>query len=598
MDGETGEDGNDSVPAPVAAPDDAGPCDGADADDDQADADAAWSPEYDRTRETLRWLRDKRRAHRGQRNRDLAVTAYGLLLLGVGYGSTLGYRFAQRLGHLAADDHTSEATGRALSAVLVLLACGLAVLAARDALWRGPVLVPRPDLSWPLAQPVRRDRLLRPAFRLTTALMTVGGVLCAVGGAVLLRLTGTTALGPALALCMPAGVCLPLLAAALALQVERRLSWARRVRTLTPYAVLLLIALAGQAAWAAASGGPAGGQRAVLRVLETAELWSGPWGWAVQPILHASSGHVPGWSMATALLAVVTAAAVVHADRTAGTIPTRRLRARAATAATVASVLWSVEPRAAKLAVAEALADGASGTRRRLPAPRSRRLVVAWRDAVALLRGPGRLVGAALWIAAGAGAASVAVALEGAARLVVLAVALALGWFGVGRLAETARLEADDLRRSSWSPFRFRGLMFQHALVPAALGAVLTTLAAVPFALYGGERALLLMPLCAPPFAAAAVLAAVRGPVRTELMSLGLVTPAGDASAFVFLFWYAAPFLTTVTVLTAGLGTSGVLDPGAPAEAFLRPVMTALTLTSGLLFATARRVKKLLRPAV
>ncbi|MGY1438987.1 DUF6297 family protein [Streptomyces reniochalinae] len=589
------EDGEDWPPGPVAARDDAGPDHGADAADDPA-ADAAWSPEYDRTRETLRWLRDKRRAHRGQRNRDLAVTAYAVLLLGVGYGSTLGYRFAQRLGHLAADDHTCEAIRRALPAVLILLACGLAVLAARDALWRGPVLVSRPDLSWPLAQPVRRERMLRPAFRLTASLMTLGGVLCAVGGAVLLRLTGSAPLGPALALSLPAGVCLPLLAAALALHVERRARWARRVRKLTPYAVLLLVALAGQAAWAASADRPADGQRAVLRVLEAAELWSGPWGWAAQPVLHATGGHAPGWPVATALLVAVTAAAVSHAHRSAGTIPTRRLRARAATAATVASVLWSVELRAAKLAVAEALADGASGTRRRLPAPRSRRLVVVWRDAVALLRAPGRLVGAALWIAAGAGTASVAVASEGAARLVVLAVALALGWFGVGRLAETARLEADDLRRSSWSPFRFRGLMFQHALVPAALGAVLAALAAVPFALYGGERALLLMPLCAPPFAAAAVLAAVRGPVRTELMSLGLVTPAGDASAFVFLFWYAAPFLTTVTSLTAGLARSGALDPGAPAEALLRPVMTTLTLTAGLLFATARRVKKLLHP--
>ncbi|WP_369208122.1 hypothetical protein, partial [Streptomyces sp. PU-14G] len=584
------------APGPAAEPGDAGPRGETDTPDDPG-ADAAWSAEYDRTRETLTWLRDKRRAHRGQRNRDLAVTVYGLLLLGVGYGSTLGYRFAQRLGHLAAHDGTVEAIRRALPAVLVLMACGLAVLAARDALWRGPVLVPRPALSWPLAQPVRRDRVLRPAFRLTAVLMTVGGMLCAVGGAVLLRLTGSAALGPALALCMPAGVCLPLLAAALALQVERRVSWARRVRTLTPYAVLLLVALAGQAAWAAASAGPAGGERALLRVLETAELWSGPWGWAAQPILHACAGHAPGWPVAAVLLVAVTAVATWHADLTAGEIPSRRLRARAATAATVASVLWSVELRAAKLAVTEALADGASGTRRRLSAPRSRRLAVVWRDALALLRAPGRLVGAALWIAAGAGAASVAVAWEGAARLIALAVALALGWFGVGRLAETARLEADDLRRSSWSPFRFRTLMFQHALVPAALGVVLAALAAVPFALHGGERALLLMPLCAPPFAVAAVLAAVRGPVRMELMSLGLVTPAGDASAFVFLFWYAAPFLTTVASLTAGLGTSGALDPGAPAGALVRPVVTALTLTTGLLFATARRVKALLRPA-
>ncbi|MFE9381952.1 hypothetical protein ACFYMO_01760 [Streptomyces sp. NPDC007025] len=108
---------------------------------------------------------------------------------------------------------------------------------------------------------------------------------------------------------------------------------------------------------------------------------------------------------------------------------------------------------------------------------------------------------------------------------------------------------------------------------------------------------MLLMPLCAPPFAAAAVLAAVRGPVRTELLSLGLVTPAGDASVFVFLFWYAAPFLAAVAPLTVGLASGGVLDPGAQVLDAVRPVATAVGLSCALLFATARSAAKLRRPA-
>ena len=549
---------------------------------------AEWTDADDRTFETLHWLRVKRRAYRRQRNRDLAVSGYAALLLAVGYGSTLGYRFVQQLGHLTAQDGAADAVRRGMPAALVLLACGLAVLAARDALWRGPVLVPQPDLAWLLSQPICRERVLGPAFRLTVALTAVGGALCAVGGAVLLRLTGLAQLGTALGLCLPAGVCLPLLAAAFALHVERSAAVARRVRVLTPYAVLLLTLLAGQAARAAT------GRRSAL--LETVELWSGPWGWAALPVLHATGGQAAGWPSALVLLCAVTAAAVAHAFRRAGTIPTRRLRARAVTAATVASVLWSAELRAAKLAVGEALADGASGPRRRWPMPRSRRLVVVWRDAVALLRAPGRAVSAALWTAAAAGTAGGAVALEGKARIVVLALALALGWFAVGRLAETARLEADDIGRSSWSPFRLAALMVQHTIVPVLVGAVFALLAAVPFALHGGGWALLLMPLCVPPFAAAAVLAAVRGPVRTELLSLGLVTPAGDASVFVFAFWYAAPFLTTVGSLTAGLGLSGVLDPGAQAASMLGPAATAVGLTSALLFATVRRARKLHSP--
>ncbi|MFI8853139.1 hypothetical protein ACIGW3_23525 [Streptomyces sp. NPDC053499] len=548
---------------------------------------AEWTDEDDRTPETLRWLRERRQAYRRQRNRDLAVTGYTLLLFAVGYGSTLGYRFVQRLGHLTAREETAEAVRRAFPAALVLLACALAVFAARDALWRGPVLVPRHEVSWLLSQPVRRERVLRPAFRLTAALMTACGVLGAVGCGVLLRLTGLAELGPALGSSLPAGVCLPLLAAALGLQVERSGRWAWWVRALTPYAVLVLLLLAGQAALAAT------GLRSAL--LETVELWSGPWGWAAQPVLHATGGRAEGWPWAVLLLCAGTAAAVVHAFAVAGTIPTRRLRARAATAATVASVLWSAELRAAKLAIGEALADGAARPRRRLPMPRSRRLVVVWRDTVALLRAPGSVLSAALWTAAAAGTVGLAAALDGAARIAVLAGALTLGWFAVGRLAETARLEADDVRRSSWSPYRLGALMVRHTLVPALVGGVFALLAAVPFALQGGERALLLMPLCAPPFAAAAVVAAVRGPVRTDLLSLGLVTPAGDASVFVFLAWYATPFLTTVGSLTAAVGLSGVLDSGAPAGAVLRPVSAAVGLTSALLFAAARRARKLHR---
>ncbi|OEV24665.1 hypothetical protein AN220_17875, partial [Streptomyces nanshensis] len=168
---------------------------------------AAWTAADDRTSETLDLLRGKRRAHRSRRNRDLAVTGYAVLLMAVGYGGTLGYRLVRRLERLTAQDATAEAVRSALPAVLMLPACALALLAVRDALWRGPVLVPRCDLDWLLAHPVRRSRVLLPAFRLSAALTAAAGALCAIGGAVLLRLSGLAELGPALALCLPGGVC-------------------------------------------------------------------------------------------------------------------------------------------------------------------------------------------------------------------------------------------------------------------------------------------------------------------------------------------------------------------------------------------------------
>ncbi|WP_330318665.1 DUF6297 family protein [Streptomyces platensis] len=545
----------------------------------------AWTSEYDRTSETLRWLRDKRRGHRSSRNRDLGVIGYSLVLLAGGYGTTFVYRFAKRLEHAAAQGDNLEAIRRALPAGLVLLALSLAVIAARDALWRGPVIVPGPDAAWLLSQPVDRTRVLRPYFRLTAGLAVAGGVLCAVAGSVLLRLTGLSSLAAGLAGCLPAGLCLPLLAVVLALQVERRTSLGVRVRAWTPYAVLLLVVLVAQTGWAAA------GHR--LPVLEQIELWSGPWGWAAQPVVHAAGGSASAWPAAVALLVVLTAAATRYAHTASATVPTRQLRARAATAATVASVLWSVELRAAKLAVSEALGRDGRKARRRLPMPRSKYLVVMWRDAVALLRAPGLVGSAALWTAAAAAIAGLAASLDGRSRTAAVVMALTLGYLAVGRLTESARLEADDLRRSSWSPFRFATVMLHHAIVPAALGAVLACLAAVPFALNGGIWALVLMPVCALPFAAASVLAAVRGPVRSELLFIGIPTPFGDLSFFVFLFWYAAPLLISVTALSFAL--EAVLAHGAGIDALACMVLVALALTAVLLLGASHLAKKLRR---
>ena len=560
-----------------------------DSGDDGENDGAGWTPDLDRTTETLSRLRELRRDHRGRRKRELGVLAYTLFLFALGYGSTLGYRFARQLEYAAAQGDTAEALRRALPSSLVLAALALALAAARDALWRGPVVVPRPALAWLLDQPVDRARVLRPAFRLTAVLALAAGVLGAEGGAALLWLTGLAPLGEALALCLPAGTCLPLLAVALALQVERHPRLARRIRALTPYVVVLMAALTGAAAWGAA------GKR--LGVVEACLLWSGPWGWAAVPVVHTvggpASGAAAAWPVAVALLGCCTLAAFWHAHRGAPSVPSRLLRARAATAATVASVLWSAELRAARLAVSEAMDGQGSRPRRvRLPMPRNRRLVVVWRDAAALLRSPGRLGGAALWTAAGAGLAALAASLHSpGGRTVLLAVALLLGYVGVGKLAEPARLEADDLRRSAWSPFRFTTLMLHHALVPALAGGLLALLAAVPFALNGGSRALALMPLCALTFAAAAVLAAVRGPVRTGLLFLGVPTPFGDPGVVVFVLWYAAPALVSVTGLTLALG--GTLAPGPAAGVPGSTGALLVALPAGLLLVAHRLSAKL-----
>ncbi|CAM5573720.1 MULTISPECIES: DUF6297 family protein [Streptomyces] len=546
---------------------------------------AVWNEqEDDRTVETLRWLRDKRRAHQRQRRRDRAVLAYCVVLAVLGYGGGYAFRFLRSLKIGADHGSLGADLQRTLPGAFVVVALALAVLAARDALWRGPVVVSGPSAGWLLAQPVRRGAVLRPAFRMSAVLAMAAGALAATAAAVVLHVTGLASFGGALAALFPAGVCLPLLAVSLGMAVERRSQSARLVRRLTAPAALLLALAAGQTALAF------GGHR--WAPVEWAELWSGPWGWAAQPVVAVTGGQAPGWPVALVLLAAVTAAAAGYAHRDAAHVPNAQLRGRAATASAVTSGVFALELRAAKLAVLEAGGD-APKRRVRLPAPPHRYLIVVWRDLLALLRMPGRLGRAVAWTAAAAAAVGLGAGPVAERRVLGLAVGLLCGYAAVGALAEPARLETDDARRAAWSPFRLRTLMLHHAIVPAALGALLGLLAAVPYALAGAGWALLLMPLCAAPFAAAAVFGACRGPARTDLLFVGGATPMGGPGPFLFAAWYAAGPLVSVTGLTLVLNPA--LAHGPDARSVLQAGVMALVLTAGLLFFAGRSASRLVR---
>ncbi|MEU7042569.1 hypothetical protein AB0A77_16095 [Streptomyces varsoviensis] len=547
--------------------------------------DDVWSEEHDdRTDETLRWLRDKRRAHQRQRRRDTAVLIYCVILAVLGYGSGYVIRFLKELQVSADYSGVGDDVRHTLPAVFVGVSVGLALLAARDALWRGPVVVPGPNVGWVLAHPVRRAAVLKPRFRFSAALALLPGVLAALAAAVVLRVIDLASFGGALLAALPAALCLPLLAVTLGMVVEGRPPLARRVRRLTAPAVLLLALLAVQIGLAS------GGHR--LAALEWIELWSGPWGWAAQPLIAATGGSAPGWPAAVVLLAAAAAIALRYGHQQAAHVPTAQLRGRAATSSAVSAGMWSLELRAAKLAVLEA--GGAEPTWRvSARAPRNKYLVVLWRDLLALARTPGRLGRALTWTGCAAVTSGLGVELGGEKRVIGLVLGLLFGYFAVGALAETARLETDDVRRASWSPFRFRTLMLQHAIVPAVLGALLGLLAAVPYAVAGERRPLLLMPVCALPFAAAAVFAACRGPARTDLMFVGGGLPTGGAGPFLFMAWYAAGPLVSVGGLTLVLNAA--LSRGLDGRGVLDAVCMAAALTAGLLFFAARSANKLIR---
>ncbi|BAJ26181.1 MULTISPECIES: hypothetical protein [Kitasatospora] len=511
-------------------PDGPNQADGADEADDPGTP-AEWTADDDWTDEALALLRTLRAPHRRNRAKQIAFAAYCTVLLLLVWGGVPSFGLFLQASMGA--DYTRYGPGLLAAMPGGIAAVGLAVLllAVRDGLWRGPVVPPRATTDWLLAHPVRPRPVLRPWFWLSCGLAAFPGLIAALGGMVALGLTVRTGLPAALGWSLTGALGLPLLGVCAGLLVQRDPRAAHWARLLTPYATVLVLLFATQSALAAA-GHP-------VPWLERIELWSGPWGWAGVAALAPTPAAVPGGTLAAVLLVLSTALALLFADRAAGTVPLTLLRERARTAAGVMAALRTVEPRAAKLAVAEAT----GGTRRlrvRLPAPRRRALVMYWRDTLSLLRTPARPGRAVLLTVPAVLCAAPAHDTRGVLSWAVAALALLFGYLAVAQLLEPARIETDDVRRSSWSPYPFSGLMLRHAVVPALLALVLATAAAATLLLLGAGPVAWLAPLAVPPLAAAALVNACRGPARRDLLYRSPNPSGGSTGVAFFLAWYAA----------------------------------------------------------
>ncbi|MEU9133702.1 hypothetical protein AB0D08_37385 [Kitasatospora sp. NPDC048540] len=507
---------------------------------------APWSADDDWTDETLALLREMRAPHRRGRARQIGFAVYCALLVLVVWGVTPS--FGLLLQSSMGADYTAH--GRAILAALpsgvAALSLATLLLAARDGLWRGPVVPPRAATDWLLAHPLRPRRVLRPWFWLSAGLATVPGVLAAAGAMVVLALTVPAGLPAAFGWCLLGGVCVPLLATCLGLAVELDDRVAAAVRRLTPYVTVVVLLLTAQSVLAAR------GQR--IGWLERGELWSGPWGWAGLAALAPTPAARAGAWAAAGLLLAVTAVCVVLADRACGNVPVGRLRERARTAAGVLAALRTVELRAARLAVSGSAPSAVM--RLRLPAPRAPWLAVPWRDALALLRSPARPGRAVLLTVPAVGCAALVPSATGLARWGGTALALVFGYLAVAQLLEPARIETDDVRRASWSPYPVAGLMLRHAVVPTVLG-VLAGLAGAGAAVAAGAGARVwLVPVAVPALVGAGLVNACRGFVRRDLMYGGASrTPgSGGGGPVLFLAWYAAGPAVAVVVLAAPFG--------------------------------------------
>ena len=537
----------------------------------------------DSTGPTLSLLRGLRREHAKKQAASVAYWVYLVALVVAFYG---GAQIATEFHRLRHPPLPSAATPRVLHAApaaLTALALLVFLMLLRDALWRGPVTLPQVTVDWLLDTPVDRGRMLRPRFRVSSALATVAGAAVGVVPAaalVSLGLGGGTGhvlrLGAA---AVASATLLFALGAGAAGLIERYpVSW-RWLRRATPAALAVATVCAGLAAWAAL-GRPPG-------VLTAIALWSGPWGWAVQGTVALAGGPAPWWPAATALLGALAVLALACAHQAAAMVPGTALRARARTIGAMSAAVLSMDTRGVALAYGHA-----AGTRRarlRLRPPRRRALILLWRDLVALTRAPSRLVGAAALallavglVAAGGHGAQVSV--------VAVASGLALGYLAAAWLCEGARLDAEDTRRSAALPFRFGSLAWWHAAVPCLVlfvtaGVPVTALAVAA----GAPRFLALLAVTVPVLVGGALVNVFRPRFAPDLFG-GTETPVGNTAAITMVAWFAWGPVLALAPLTALL--SGAVGSPAPGP-LQRAVVIGALLAGGLGVYAARRAARL-----
>jgi len=271
-------------------------------------------------------------------------------------------------------------------------------------------------------------------------------------------------------------------------------------------------------------------------------LWCGPWGWAVQPLVAGS------WPLALALLAAASAGAVVLALARRGRCPAERHMLRAEARGGAVAALYSMNARYVRRSLTAVGAGPTAGRGAWLRAPRSPRLAVAWRDAVALLATPQRL-GEALVLAGGGTAVCL---VNGDHPAAVAGGALAV-YVGASRLLEPLRAETDQPGRTRvLLKARMGHVLSQHAIVPGVVVVVGALVAAVGCAVAGalpdhGGAAAVLVVAGTPAVALCAALSSRRGgQLPPSLLSVTYGDQTGMSGALIVGWIVVFPVLAVV----------------------------------------------------
>jgi hypothetical protein len=419
---------------------------------------------------------------------------------------------------------------------------------ARWGAFQGPVVYSVPDVTHLLGAPLPRRGLAAGRLRSALAAGAVAGALAA--GVVIVGLAGE---GRGIAVGRAAGLAvglaaLGLLGVAAAWAVERSSAWDRwTVRAIWPAAFV------GVGLTLAAGAG---------RVGREVALWSGPWGWTVQPGTHARTA---AWAAALVLLGIVAIAAAAATLRTAGECPTERHLRRAEARASAIASLASFDARSARVALRTA-GDNTAG-RDAAGLPRLRRLAtsrrfrhsavapIVWRDAVTARRTPGRVLEATVLTAAGA-----VLALTNAGRAASVAAAMLLVYLGAARMLWSLRAELDV-------PVRARLLLrpslgrvvAAHTVVPVVVVTAATALAAIACAVAGGlpaggGAAVLVALVAGPVVTCCAAMSARRGGRLPESVFAGALATDPSGGGLTILAW-----LAWWPALAAALGAAPLL---------------------------------------
>jgi hypothetical protein len=273
-------------------------------------------------------------------------------------------------------------------------------------------------------------------------------------------------------------------------------------------------------------------------------LWCGPWGWAVQPLAPGADA----WPGALGLMAVAAALVVVLAVARRGRCSTERHMLRAEARGGAVAALYSMNARYVRRSLSSVNAGPAAGRGARLKPPRSPRLAVVWRDAVAVLATPQRL-GETLVLAAG----GTAICLINAEHPAAVAGGALAVYVGASRLLEPLRAETDQPGRTRvLLRARMGHVLSQHAIVPAVVvlaGAVVASaVCAVAGALppHGAAAALLAVAVTPAVTLCAALSSRRGGQLPPSLLSVTYGDQTGMSAGIIVGWIVAFPALAIV----------------------------------------------------